>query len=357
MESAQHEHPVLQGLRSLVAAQGEAIDQLLRPALQSHARVALVNFPNHHNVGDPAIWLGTRSVLERLGVRVTYQCDWRTYERDSLARALASGTDAILLCGGGNLGDVYPAQKTRESVLRDFREAPVVQLAQSAWFRAEDNAQSFGRLARSHASFTLFVRDQLTLERMEQLGLEPRLCPDMAMGLGLMERRAGPETDVLWLRRTDEESLDRPSAQAAVKAGEAVDWLTASSRQVVQDRWGRRLQSLNRTYGGESAEGLGVLGRGIRRRLPLTYRALAKRRLDYGLRLLSRGRVVVSDRLHGHLLAILLGIPSVAVDNGNGKVRSYVDTWFGDTHDGVRLATSPDEADTKAQQLLRSLSS
>ena len=57
------------------------------------------------------------------------------------------------------------------------------------------------------------------------------------------------------------------------------------------------------------------------------YDFLARRRVENGLRLLSQAKVVVTDRLHGHILSLLLGIPHVVLANTNGKVRSLYDTW------------------------------
>ncbi|WP_276524270.1 polysaccharide pyruvyl transferase family protein, partial [Enterobacter hormaechei] len=48
--------------------------------------------------------------------------------------------------------------------------------------------------------------------------------------------------------------------------------------------------------------------------------ARARRRVERGLRLLSRGERIVTDRLHGHILSLLLGIPHVVLDNDYGKL-------------------------------------
>jgi pyruvyl transferase EpsO len=65
--------------------------------------------------------------------------------------------------------------------------------------------------------------------------------------------------------------------------------------------------------------------------------ALALRRLTRGLALVGSGKVVMTDRLHGHLLALLLGRDNVLLDNSYGKLRSFYETW---THglDGVYWA-------------------
>jgi exopolysaccharide biosynthesis predicted pyruvyltransferase EpsI len=43
--------------------------------------------------------------------------------------------------------------------------------------------------------------------------------------------------------------------------------------------------------------------------------------------MLSAGAVVVTDRLHGHILCTLAEIPHVVVPDRHGKIRNYWDTW------------------------------
>jgi hypothetical protein len=90
-------------------------------------------------------------------------------------------------------------------------------------------------------------------------------------------------------------------------------------------------------------------GRG--RLLAPTFDPLAERWVDRGCAILARGRVVVTDRLHGHLLALLQDIPHVVLDNSYGKLRSVYDTW---THASpvAHWAESPDEALTTARGLV-----
>ena len=45
--------------------------------------------------------------------------------------------------------------------------------------------------------------------------------------------------------------------------------------------------------------------------------------------MLSAGRVVLTDRLHGHILALQLGIPHVTTEDGEGELRSTLEEWTG----------------------------
>jgi exopolysaccharide biosynthesis predicted pyruvyltransferase EpsI len=76
----------------------------------------------------------------------------------------------------------------------------------------------------------------------------------------------------------------------------------------------------------------GALARGMRWYDPLVlrehlYDRLADARVRRGLDLLSSGRYVIADRLHAHILALLLGIPHHALDNSYGKLAAFIDAW------------------------------
>ena len=54
---------------------------------------------------------------------------------------------------------------------------------------------------------------------------------------------------------------------------------------------------------------------------------MAAERVARGCRLLSRGRRVITDRLHGHILCLLLGLPHTLLPEKHGKIRNFYETW------------------------------
>ena len=56
------------------------------------APVALVNFPNHRNAGDPALWLGGLRAVQRAGARVRYVCDPESWTVEPLAHVEETST-------------------------------------------------------------------------------------------------------------------------------------------------------------------------------------------------------------------------------------------------------------------------
>ena len=215
----------------------------------------------------------------------------------------------------------------------DFPDVPTIQLPQSIWFTEQHNLDRFAALVARHRNLVLLLRDEDSYTTARRsLTADARLCPDLAFGLGPIPRTSSPTQDIVWLRRSDRESSDTSSGSRTIDGVSPVDWAMASPREAMRGRRGALLLRLN-----------GVLTRGTQRSpslwrlLAATYEPLALARLAYGCEMLGKGRVVVTDRLHGVVLSLLLGIPVVAVDNINHKVMSFVSTWLTELP-GLRVA-------------------
>jgi exopolysaccharide biosynthesis predicted pyruvyltransferase EpsI len=315
----------------------EALDRHIPPG----GRVALVGGALHRNPGDSAIMLATLDYVRRREVDVAYFCyGAEDYHAEALAHSL--GPDGIVvLRGGGSINDIWPAhQAFRQRVLADHPERQVVQLPQSIFFRDPRIAEEAGRAIRAHASFSLLARDEASLRRAQQLGATAELCPDMAFFLGPQPRPCAPRRDLLVLARRDPESAADWSSLAP--GPERADWWRLSRRHGfgprLAARFARELRWRDRA--------------GAASRLALAaQRHSGSSELGRGARLLSSARVVVTDRLHAHILCLLLGVPHVLVDNLDGKVFAFHRTWTEDSP-LVRAAATPAEALELARELI-----
>ena len=150
---------------------------------------------------------------------------------------------------------------------------------------------------------------------------------------------AGGRVDIpiLWLRRGDKESAVPSPPQANAGVVER-DWLPR--------RPGDASAGLSRLF----ERALDRVARTNQRALLSLYDAVARQQLRHGISVLARAEVVVTDRLHGHILSVLLGKPNVALDNSDSKVKSFFETWTGPAGAG-QWAASPEEALAQARQL------
>ncbi|HET7551544.1 MAG TPA: polysaccharide pyruvyl transferase family protein [Gemmatimonadaceae bacterium] len=314
---------------SLIESLRTAIEHVLDPILADTRRVALLDFPTHSNVGDSAIWLGTLAYLREKGKVVCYSCDHDTYSRDTLAERLGDGI--ILLSGGGNFGDIWKLpQRLRERVVRDFPDARIVQLPQTIMFHDERELERARVIFDAHHALTLLVRDRRSLGfAAENFRARALLCPDMALWLGPMARPSSPTKPVVWLARTDRE---RGAGSPPVGA-KSVDWLHEPRTPRLD------LESFLR----EIVVRHPRAERTLRSALSRVADRAAVARLRRGCATLSEGRVVITDRLHAHILSLLLGIPNVILDNSYGKIRDFHQTWTSNS-ELVTLAASPEHA-------------
>jgi pyruvyl transferase EpsO len=59
----------------------------------------------------------------------------------------------------------------------------------------------------------------------------------------------------------------------------------------------------------------------------------------------------VTDRLHGHILALLLDVPHVVVETGYGKIRGFIESFSGGMH-GVAYCDAGDCVESEVRRLL-----
>jgi exopolysaccharide biosynthesis predicted pyruvyltransferase EpsI len=316
-----------------------SLERALRPLVPGEARVVLVG-TGLANPGDCAIAAATRRWLERTASGRWLELDRRTYDRAAAARFLAGG-GVVLHAGGGTLGDVWGSQEAlRRRALDDFPGVPAVQLPQTIHFATEAGRREARAFYGGRRNLTMLVRDEAGVRTSrEEWGLETVLAPDMAFLLDL-EPSGLATRDVLWLLRADQESR-RVTAQRTLGPSpvpESVDWPPPRARL----RRGLRRAVVRTLAPGADAP--------LRRRLVASLdAATALRRTHDGVRLLSSARVVATDRLHGTLLSLLLGIPVVAVGDRNGKVRAFHDAWLRPSS-AVRWCDSVEEARVAAAE-------
>lgn len=296
---------------------------VLRTLIGPHRDVALLDFPNHQNVGDTMIWRGELDHLASLGLRVRYRTDIQRFSRELLDKLVPDGP--ILLHGGGNFGDLWPDfQRFRERVVALYPNRRVIQLPQSIEFRDPAAAAAANEVFGQHDDFHLLVRDWQSHARARSTlpDVQVQFCHDAALGWQPRTHRTRTEetVDVLVLARRDHErgvGISRFVPTGSGRRQRTADWGLSGIDGLLW-RLARVPLGLART-----APKLASL-RAYYPAMSLAYRALAALNLRDGLRLFRESRVIATDRLHAHVLALLLRKPHVVADNNYGKIAGVM---------------------------------
>ncbi|MCV0382593.1 MAG: polysaccharide pyruvyl transferase family protein [Erythrobacter sp.] len=315
----------------------QQISNTLLPMIGPHAdRIHLLDPPDHPNVGDCAILLGELDFFDReLPKGHVAFTDWTQQSR---SRRAIEDSSILLIHGGGNFGDIWAHHhEFRLHVLRDFKHRKVVQLPQSIHFDSPAVLRETQDAIGAHPDFTLLTRDERSEAfAREHFDCRVELCPDMAFAMNPIHRRP-PSADILCLLRTDKEVAVQPdevmraleTTGLSLKSG---DWLDDPRTPFwFRDRLFRSLATrAPRLRDRLSSQTLAAR------------RAYARSRLNRGIELLSQGRIVVTDRLHGHIISLLLGIPNLVFNSYDAKATALYESW---THadPSCRLVRSPAE--------------
>ncbi|MBT3068508.1 polysaccharide pyruvyl transferase family protein [Rhodoferax sp. U11-2br] len=285
--------------------------------------VVYLDYPVHLNFGDILIMRGTEQFFSDYAYRVIERAGYMNFT-ESARRAMPADA-VIVLHGGGNFGDLYPVhQKFREAVVCQFPRHRIVLLPQTVHFQSEQAKRASAAVFRRHPDVLLMVRDQRSMEAVEDL-FTPKvlLMPDMAHQLwgGLPAKPASRSGARLDLRRKDIEATEPDGAgmEAGRTARDWMDFVPVHQRRVfgLILRWHMLEAKTNRHLGARQA-----------------WYAYCDRLAARMQRHFEPYSVVQTSRLHGMIFAALLGKQVVFDDNSYGKLGHYADQWF-NQHPGI----------------------
>lgn len=300
----------------------EKISLQLDPLIKGS--VVLTDLPYHKNIGDILIWEGEIDYLTQRKIKCLSLTSFHTFNFPTLPSDVT-----ILLHGGGNFGDLYRVcQEFRLKVIETYPNNKIIMLPQSLYYSDLSLMINDAKIMSKHKNLYLCARDNETFLTMQKyFSNHILLVPDMAFCInpsklkrlalqGNKEENGG----LCWIKRKDAEykSGNEPDEKNLIVS----DWPTFERNYV--SFW--ILEKL--------------LGLHKRIRL-LLFRKLLAHLIDgyasnyirpYGVRLgcqfISQFSEIVSSRLHGMILAILLSKPVQYQDNISHKLSSFYNTWF-----------------------------
>lgn len=267
---------------------------------------------DYGNIGDLAISEAQQQFLARVLPRhsVVPVPISRTRAVLGSIRKQIMPKDVVTIIGGGNMGSLYPdIEELRQLVIRSFTRNRVVCFPQTLdWEDSDASRRALDRIVRTysrHPSLHVFARESVSFARLCELfrnqpSVKLRLVPDIvlsatadSLGASGIDR---PRGALLCLRDDQERSLSERHRDALQRALANV--------------------GLEADLTDTHVDGVRLLPE---RRATL----LAEKITQF-----QAAQIIVTDRLHGMILAALAGTPCLVLPNSNHKICQTWQDWL-----------------------------
>ncbi len=283
---------------------------------------ALLDIPNHCNIGDNLIWEGEINFLNKY---IPYKCKYTAnvfnWDEDKIV-----DINMILLHGGGNWGDLYRvSQDLRLYLAKKYKNKRILVFPQTVWYNNTELLKNDCEIFNNHPDIFICLRDKLSYDILSRnVSVEKLLLlPDMAFFVEIpLSLRKGNKK--LYMQRTDPEVGEKRLIfpfDIEVK-----DWPTYSNNRIVYfiKNWidykssfiSVRLQKCKLTSWMVSP----VYG--------LNRRNNRERYVKMAFRFFEKYDVIYTTRLHGLILGVLMEKVVHIVDNKYNKCKNFYDTWL-----------------------------
>lgn len=275
--------------------------------LYSDKRIFLIGTSDRSNIGDQAIAMSEMKMLrdefEEYSICEITGDTFR--KRRQKLKTFIRENDIIFISGGGFLGDLWPEENDMvNAVLEDYPNNKIIILPQTMYFYDQVDSPLLRKKMEhyiNHRKLYLTARDKRTYDLFSRYFEKQKigLFPDMALYLDL-DVNCNPSNEVMLCMRKDKE-------RTLLKSDE-----TEISKRI-NDR------GLNVIYGSTLAKG---------KHNGDILLANRKNAIKSKLNEFSKCKFVVTDRLHGMILATLAGTPCIVFDNLSGKVSGVYKLWM-----------------------------
>lgn len=266
----------------------------------------IFNGPTTGNIGDHAILFGEEKVLTDRDIKYfRVSAKEMLYFFDLNLNKKVSKEDYIFITGGGNIGSLWRNEQERiNKVLHDFKHNKIIIFPETVYYH--DN--EFGRMCLeldkayydSCEDLTIYSRDMKTYDFLKNnLSIKTELIKDMALNLDYKNKDIPLKRKgiIFCIRNDKEKKLD--------------------SRQIKI-----LIEEMKEKYPNEKIKFIDTVKTN---KTEYGYKD-GKKEFIKIIKLFQKSKIVVTDRLHGMIMAVITDTPCIALNNTSGKVKGVYDT-------------------------------
>lgn len=311
-------------MKEFINNQRDLIVRTLKPLINSD--YALLDVPNHPNIGDNLIWAGELAFLkEHIGYKCKYSANVWNFKFSEI-----ENIDTILFHGGGNWGDLYrECQMLRLDICNKYKNKRIIVFPQTVCYTQTDLMEFDNKILNEHPDLYVCVRDNASYNTL--MSTSPKykvlLLPDMAFFLSFESRVKIETKKDLLLKRTDQECN---SGEYKINSNcyETKDWPTFSNIRIIQMLSNKIFDIKNKLS--VLLQNWSCTSKLVDPEYGLNNKKNRDLYIQQGVDFLLAYDKIFTTRLHGMILGLLLGKDIYILDNKYGKCTDYYNTWLKD---------------------------
>lgn len=280
---------------------------------KNERKIVLFGVPIHGNIGDHLIAEAETTFLKKYVpefVVFEIPLDFYEIEKKFLLRVIRKD-DLILISGGGWLGSLWPyEERIVHEICTFYKNNMIVVFPQTIYYE-NNNVNADKLLFKAKETYkecenlTLVLREAKSYEfAINNFDCDALLFPDMALTYkpeNFGDKSSNTEV-VLCLRQDREQNLT--------------------------DEKKNRLYSILAKYRIKKIDT--VIDGSINPKDRKKY-------INNICSAMKSSNLLITDRLHGMLMAVISGVPCIAIDNKTAKVKNVYETWLSDNKNVVFL--------------------
>ena len=301
--------------RDVIVEQNRVLHQIFARIIGPQIKKAiLIVKQDWGNLGDHLVSYSELKMLNYYNIDLIEVCYWPSKHREKPCDFSGYSQNdpnlAIFITGGGYMGGTPLRNYKTSPILRNIRNAVdhfvnnrIIFFPQGKCNNfEEENLCLYHKSVANHKDVYVMLRDQCMYEVSKRTFVNAKvlLSPDIAFFYGPVRLNLDPTFDIIWMHRKDTE-----------KAVIHVEPVKMEGAKILNGDW-----EDDSLFMKPPVDMDGEVS-------PEYHAMMALSAMIH----LSRGKIVVTDRLHGHLMSVLLNKQNIAINTPNKKIQCYIDTW------------------------------
>lgn len=264
----------------------------------------LIGSPIHGNLGDSLIAIESLNLLKSISDRQVIDVPEYFYEI-FCDKMVINPQDDIFVCGGGWMGNLYEDELVIEDILKRYPNNRITILPQTIYFSKNGIYSSKGQLKniiKNVKKLRICLRDQSSYDFcIKYLGLNEKNCfllPDIALlKLQKIEEKNNNSKNIIFSIRKDKEKICSEEQLEEIKKHFLKNGYNCVN---------------NSTYINKKV--ISIKSR--------------EKKVEKKIKEFANSELVITDRLHSMIFALIAGKKCIALDNVTHKVSGVYNLWL-----------------------------